>query len=258
MRVAEALQRFVQTMEHGAGSPGAARGRVLLCKLIVKTCPQITVNGARAPRRRTRKPAVVADVPPPGFRSGRDNRPRPLIVSVTRAVPAGPRQRRRAARTNAAIDRKMAAVMMPAVTRPAGVVRSVALSRPRLPRRSFSAALISQDAPGHFRRGRRPARSVHASAAYPSGFYDRTWSVRVGFPPARVYGQSKARSDAIAASLKKHFRMTIRTLRGRHFGSAHRKPALSFSEVPISMLLTGGYGHGSFRFLTVIPFDDRL
>src|ERR1700730_5807844 len=37
--------RFVQTMEHGAGSPGAARGRVLLCKLIVKTCPQITVNG---------------------------------------------------------------------------------------------------------------------------------------------------------------------------------------------------------------------
>jgi hypothetical protein len=31
-------------MEHGAGSPGAARGRVLLCKLIVKTCPQITVN----------------------------------------------------------------------------------------------------------------------------------------------------------------------------------------------------------------------
>jgi hypothetical protein len=37
--------RFVQTMEHGAGSPGVARGRVLLCKLIVKTCPQITVNG---------------------------------------------------------------------------------------------------------------------------------------------------------------------------------------------------------------------
>ena len=30
--------------------------------------------------------------------------------------------------------------MMPAVTRPAGVVRSVALSRPRLPRRSFSVA----------------------------------------------------------------------------------------------------------------------
>ena len=36
--------RFVQTMEHGVGSPGAARGRVLLCKLIVKTSPQITVN----------------------------------------------------------------------------------------------------------------------------------------------------------------------------------------------------------------------
>jgi hypothetical protein len=37
--------RFVQTTENPAGSPGAARGRVLLCKLIVKTCPQITVNG---------------------------------------------------------------------------------------------------------------------------------------------------------------------------------------------------------------------
>jgi hypothetical protein len=36
--------RFVQTTENPAGSPGAARGRVLLCKLIVKTCPQITVN----------------------------------------------------------------------------------------------------------------------------------------------------------------------------------------------------------------------
>ena len=24
------------------------------------------------------------------------------------------------------------------------------------------------------------------------------------------------------------------------------------------MLLTGGYGHGSFRFLSVVPFDDRL
>ena len=31
--------RFVQTTENPAGSPGAARGRVLLCKLIVKTCP---------------------------------------------------------------------------------------------------------------------------------------------------------------------------------------------------------------------------
>ena len=37
--------RFVQTTENPAGSPGAARGRVLLCKLIVKTCPQITVKG---------------------------------------------------------------------------------------------------------------------------------------------------------------------------------------------------------------------
>jgi hypothetical protein len=37
--------RFVQTTENPAGSPGAARGRVLLCKLIVKTCPQITLNG---------------------------------------------------------------------------------------------------------------------------------------------------------------------------------------------------------------------
>jgi hypothetical protein len=36
--------RFVQTTENPAGSPGAVRGRVLLCKLIVKTCPQITVN----------------------------------------------------------------------------------------------------------------------------------------------------------------------------------------------------------------------
>jgi len=36
----------------------------------------------------------------------------------------------------------MAAAMMPAVTRPAGVVRSVALSRLRLPRRSFTFALI--------------------------------------------------------------------------------------------------------------------
>src|SRR5882757_8731642 len=24
------------------------------------------------------------------------------------------------------------------------------------------------------------------------------------------------------------------------------------------MLLTGGYGHGSFRFLSVVAFDDRL
>jgi hypothetical protein len=38
------IGRFVQTTENPAGSPGAARGRVLLCKLIVKTCPQITVN----------------------------------------------------------------------------------------------------------------------------------------------------------------------------------------------------------------------
>jgi hypothetical protein len=37
--------RFVQTTENPAGSPGAARGRVLLCKLTAKTCPQITVNG---------------------------------------------------------------------------------------------------------------------------------------------------------------------------------------------------------------------
>src|SRR5439155_7840282 len=29
-------------------------------------------------------------------------------------------------------------------------------------------------------------------------------------------------------------------------------------QVPISMLLTGGYGHGSFRFLSIVPFDDRL
>jgi hypothetical protein len=36
--------QFVQTTENPPGSPGAARGRVLLCKLIVKTCPQITVN----------------------------------------------------------------------------------------------------------------------------------------------------------------------------------------------------------------------
>ena len=33
----------------------------------------------------------------------------------------------------------MAAVMMPRVTRPTGVVRSVALSRPRLSRRSFQS-----------------------------------------------------------------------------------------------------------------------
>jgi hypothetical protein len=38
---------------------------------------------------------------------------------------------------------KMAAVMIPALTRPAGVVRSVALSRLRWPRRSFTFALIS-------------------------------------------------------------------------------------------------------------------
>ena len=31
--------------DFSAGSPGAARGRVLLRKLIVKNCPQITVNG---------------------------------------------------------------------------------------------------------------------------------------------------------------------------------------------------------------------
>jgi len=24
------------------------------------------------------------------------------------------------------------------------------------------------------------------------------------------------------------------------------------------MLLIGGYGHGSFRFLSIVPFDDRL
>jgi hypothetical protein len=50
--------RFVQTMEHGAGSPGAARGRVLLRKLIVKNCPQITVNGpvsAKAQSSTTRR-----------------------------------------------------------------------------------------------------------------------------------------------------------------------------------------------------------
>ena len=41
--------------------------------------------------------------------------------------------------------------MMPAVTRPAGVVRSVALSRPRLPRRSFSVALISSGCAGTLR-----------------------------------------------------------------------------------------------------------
>src|SRR6266436_6480200 len=28
---------------------------------------------------------------------------------------------------------------------------------------------------------------------------------------------------------------------------------LSCWKVPISMLLTGGYGHGSFRFLSVVP-----
>jgi molecular chaperone IbpA len=29
-------------------------------------------------------------------------------------------------------------------------------------------------------------------------------------------------------------------------------------QMSTSMLLTGGYGHGSFRFLSVVPFDDRL
>src|SRR6201981_1741708 len=33
---------------------------------------------------------------------------------------------------------------------------------------------------------------------------------------------------------------------------------LSCWKMPTSMLLTGGYGHGSFRFLSVVPFDDRL
>ena len=42
----------------------------------------------------------------------------------------------------------MAAVMIPALTRPAGVVRSAALSRLRLPRRSFTFALISSGCAG--------------------------------------------------------------------------------------------------------------
>src|SRR5437763_7659521 len=33
---------------------------------------------------------------------------------------------------------------------------------------------------------------------------------------------------------------------------------MAIGQVPISMLLTGGYGHGSFRFLSIVPFDDRL
>jgi hypothetical protein len=46
---------------HGAGSPGAARGRVLLSKLIVKTCPQITVNWPVSAS------SILADPAPPFF-----------------------------------------------------------------------------------------------------------------------------------------------------------------------------------------------
>jgi hypothetical protein len=40
---------------------------------------------------------------------------------------------------------------------------------------------------------------------YPSAFYDRTSSVTVGVQPSAVYGQSKARLDAIASFLKNIF-----------------------------------------------------
>jgi hypothetical protein len=58
-------RRFVQTTENPAGSPGAARGRVLLCKLIVKNCPQITVNWPVSAS------SILDDAATPFFTNGR-------------------------------------------------------------------------------------------------------------------------------------------------------------------------------------------
>jgi hypothetical protein len=69
------------------GRLGAARGRVLLCKLIVKTCPQITVNGpvSATPSLAPASVPRLAAVEAPG--SGRP--PGPELVQPTRRMRLG-------------------------------------------------------------------------------------------------------------------------------------------------------------------------
>src|SRR6202049_3696722 len=59
--------------------------------------------------------------------------------------------------------------------------------------------------------------------------------------------------------LKRNCPITICRIARSPFGTAASETGIfPIGRVPISMLLTGGYGHGSFRFLSVVPFDDRF